>query len=254
MKKILISLLVLVLSSFLMNAQNVITGKVVDKDGIPIPGARVTVKDGMASALSEFDGSYRLETDERVKYIQVDYVGYNSRSVMVFSPVCDVTLQKANIWNREPEKLNFVVSLQSAFPESFEQPSFGLMVSCVKNFGGYLKAMGGFMPGQSASSGDTNMTLRSPLTVVTGGFIQRLGCALHLTFGGGFMKRDVTLTTSTPSGSTTEVLDAYTFSGETIEVGALILLGNFSINAGTMLSVSSKELYMIGNFGLGVCF
>lgn len=254
MKKILISLLVLVLSSFLMNAQNVITGKVVDKDGIPIPGARVTVKDGMASALSEFDGSYRLETDERVKYIQVDYVGYNSRSVMVFSPVCDVTLQKTNTWNREPEKLNFVVSLQSAFPESFEQPSFGLMVGCVKHFGGYLKAMGGFMPGQSASSGDTNTILRSPLTAVTGGLILRLGCALHLTAGGGYIKRDVTLTVSTPSGNVTTALDNYSYSGGAAEVGLLMNLGNFSINAGTMLTLSSKDLYMIGNFGLGVCF
>lgn len=254
MKKILISLLVLVLSSFLMNAQNVITGKVVDKDGIPIPGARVTVKGGTASTLSEFDGSYRLEADERVKHVLVDYVGYNSRAVMVTSPVCDVTLQKANILNRVPDKVNVLVSLQSAFPESLEQPSFGLMLGWVKNFGGYMKAMGGFMPGESVSSGDIKMTLKSPMTAFTGGFIMRLGCALHLTAGGGYMKRDVRLITSAPSGITTDVLEPYSYSGGTAEVGLMMILGNFSLNAGTMLSVSSKELYMIGNFGLGVCF
>lgn len=254
MKKIFICMVLLVTSSFLMNAQNVITGKVVDKDGIPVPGARVTVKGGTASTLSEFDGSYRLEADERVKHVLVDYVGYNSRAVMVTSPVCDVTLQKANIWNRVPDKVNVLVSLQSAFPESFEQPSFGLMLGCVKHLGGYLKAMGGFMPGESASSEDTKMTLKSPLTAFTGGFILRLGCALHLTAGGGFMKRDVRLITSAPSGITTDVLEPYSYSGGTAEVGLMMILGNFSLNAGTMVSLSSPDLYMIGNFGFGVSF
>ena len=88
----------------------------------------------------------------------------------------------------------------------------------------------------------------------TGGLILRLGCALHLTAGGGYIKRDVTLTVSTPSGNVTTALDNYSYSGGAAEVGLLMNLGNFSINAGTMLTLSSKDLYMIGNFGLGVCF
>lgn len=250
MKKIFTCMVILVASSFLMNAQNVIAGKVVDKDGVPVPGARVTVKGGTASTLSEFDGSYRLETDERVKHVLVDYVGYNSRAVMVTGPVCDVTLQKANIWNRDPDKVNVLVSLQSAFPESLEQPSFGLMLGWVKNVGGYLKAMGGFMPGESVSSGDIKMTLKSPMTAFTGGFIMRLGCALHLTAGGGYMKRDVRLITSAPSGITTEVLKSQSYSGVTAEFGLMLLLGNFSLNAG----LSSSDAYLIGNFGIGVSF
>ena len=43
-----------------VQAQTVIRGKIVDKKGVPVPGAKVSVKGGVESTLSEFDGSYYL--------------------------------------------------------------------------------------------------------------------------------------------------------------------------------------------------
>ena len=68
------------------------------------------------------------------------------------------------------------------------------------------------------------------------------------------MKRDVRLITSAPSGITTDVLEPYSYSGGTAEVGLMMILGNFSLNAGTMVSLSSPDPYIIGNFGFGVSF
>ena len=55
-----------------ISAQNVVRGRVVDKDGLPIPGARVSVKGGTESVLSDFDGSYRMIVEGEVEKLIVD--------------------------------------------------------------------------------------------------------------------------------------------------------------------------------------
>lgn len=258
MRKTFIYAVLLVLFVIDSEAQNHVRGKIVDKNGIPIPGARVSVKNGPQTTLSEFDGSYSLDVDKASKKIIVDYVGYNSKSAKVSDHNIDITLKKANIWNRIPSKLNWIVSVQSAFPEKFEQPSFGLMVGCVKHFGGYIKAMGGFMPGQTASSADVEMTLKSPLHTITGGFLIRLGSALHLNLGGGYSKRSVTLKTIElkKDGSETRIslLEEYSYSAAALDCGLTLVLGRFNLNAGTILPLGTSHTNFIGNFGFGVNF
>lgn len=253
MKKILISLAMLMIFAAFSNAQNVITGKILDKNGIPIPGARISVKGGNESTLSEFDGSYRLVSEEPLKKISVDYVGYNSQSVKVQKSVHDIFMQKSNIWNRVPSKVNWIVSVQSAFPESLEQPSFGLMAGCVKKFGFYVKAMGGFLPGETATSNSVSMTLKSPANMATAGIICRLGSALHLTVGGGYAERKISLSIDNSNGRVTEDLTQYSYSAPAVDCGILLILGHLNINVGTIVPISDTHCF-IGNFGVGFNF
>lgn len=257
MKKILLFLLALILGSFSLFSQNVIRGRVLDEKGLPIPGARVSVKDGTESVLSDFDGAYSLETVTAVSKITVDYVGFNSRTVKVQPGLTDVTLQKMNLWNKVPSKLSWMVSLQTAFPESFEQPSLGLMVGCVKKFGGYVKAAFGVFPGQETSTETHALKLDSPLNLVTAGLIVRLGSALHLTAGGGFASREVSLYVDdlgTSDLDSRDVLNQYSYSGAAIDCGLMLVLGRLNINAGTIVPLSAPDMCFIGNFGVGINF
>ena len=240
-----------------MNAQNIIRGKITDKNGLPIPGAKVSVTGDTGTALSEFDGTFHLITDSPVKRVLVDYVGYNSKSVKASDNELDITMTKTNVWNRKPSKPIWLVSIQSAFPENLEQPSFGIMLGCVKYFGGYVKVLEGFMPGETCSRDNLTMTLKSPFFSVTGGFLVRLGSALHFNLGGGYARRRVTLATETTldtEKNSQTLLEKYSYSGAAIDCGLTLLLGRVNLSAGAIFPVGVLPSRFIGNFGVGVNF
>ena len=243
-----------------VQAQTVIRGKIVDKKGVPVPGAKVSVKGGVESTLSEFDGSYYLIDGDDSKRVAVDYVGYNPRKVKISGNNIDIVMTKSNLWNRVPSKMNWLVSLQSTFPENFEQPSFGLMLGCVRKFGGYIKATGGFLPGQTVETDEVKANLKTPLTTATGGVIIRLGSAMHLTFGGGYAARKAVLTVEHEGIKTPTDLSEYSYSTAAVDMGIMLILGHININAGTIfpldraLSEGHMRMFQIGNFGIGFNF
>ena len=253
MKKIFVCLVFSALCIINAQAQMVLRGKIIDKDGLPVPGAKVSAKGGTESTLSEFDGNYCLIVGDNTKKVTVDYVGYNSRTVKVSDNNLDIVMIKSNIWNHIPSKINWLVSVQSAFPESFEQPSFGLMLGCVRKLGGYIRVTGGFLPGQTMDTGSVKATLKTPLTTVTGGAIIRLGCALHLTVGGGYAARKALLTVEKDGISTATNLSEYSYSTAAADIGIMLVLGHFNINAGTIIPVTDGPCF-IGNFGVGFNF
>ena len=133
-KKIILFFAVFVFTASSVSAQNVVRGRVVDKDGLPIPGARVTVKGGTESVLSEFDGSFRIPTESAKKKLIIDYVGYNSKTISA-DRADKVILRPTTFWNDMIVMANVGV---------FPQLSYGLMVGCVRKFGGYVKCRSDF--------------------------------------------------------------------------------------------------------------
>ena len=71
MKKASIIIFMLWVSAFYASAQNVVTGTVTDRDGNPIPGAKVVVAGGTESVITELDGTFRLESQTPVRKIEV---------------------------------------------------------------------------------------------------------------------------------------------------------------------------------------
>jgi iron complex outermembrane receptor protein len=79
MKKILI-ILVMILSYITINAQNKITGKIIDNiTGEPIPGAIVYIPELKTGTIADIKGVYKIENLPKVKVIiQVSFLGYKS--------------------------------------------------------------------------------------------------------------------------------------------------------------------------------
>lgn len=96
MNKLLLALLLTVTFTFDLSAQDndsVITGKVIDVNGDPIPGVNIFVQNTSTGTISEFDGNYTLSIPADARIIVFSYIGFlkveepiNNRSII------DVTL------------------------------------------------------------------------------------------------------------------------------------------------------------------
>ncbi len=76
-------ILSLVLSTFVY-AQNKITGKVTDSEtGEPLIGASVLTKETAKGAATDIDGNYSLEVSDEVKTLVVSYTGYTNQEVLI---------------------------------------------------------------------------------------------------------------------------------------------------------------------------
>lgn len=83
MKKLLLLGFFLLLGSLYLSAQNTVSGTVTDKKGNPIPGAKVEIKGGTESTITELDGTFTLETKIPAQKVKVYYVGMQSKEQKV---------------------------------------------------------------------------------------------------------------------------------------------------------------------------
>lgn len=244
---------VLILSIACLSAQNVITGTVTDSEGNPVPGAKVTVVNGTESAITELDGTFRIETKFPAKEIMVYYVGMQTVKMAVKKDMT-VKLTKTNWWNKIPDSYSWFVSLQGVFPESgMKKPAFGVMAGRVKNIGWYLK---GVYNGNAATDGTykeqywTTGEYKKSYYAFTGGVIVRLNCALHAYGGVGYSDRSVGWQVA--NGEYLKHPE-YDYSGFTIDYGLMLRLNRIVVNAG-LVSCACDGLKFAGNIGVGVSF
>jgi TonB-linked SusC/RagA family outer membrane protein len=74
--------------------QFTVNGKVVDQEGIPIPGVSVIVKGTSVGVATDFDGNYSIETNEG-DVLQFSYLGYSTKEVTIDGNTnVDVVLQE----------------------------------------------------------------------------------------------------------------------------------------------------------------
>jgi outer membrane receptor protein involved in Fe transport len=95
-------------------AQNTISGIVTDSNNQPIPGANIKIVGETAGAITDFDGSFTLQSSAKPPYsISVTSVGYVAQKVTVSSNNQKVTVRLVD----EETKLNEIVVSASRTPE-----------------------------------------------------------------------------------------------------------------------------------------
>ena len=139
MKKLLLLGFFLLLGSLYLSAQNTVSGTVTDKKGNPIPGAKVEIKGGTESTITELDGTFTLETKIPAQKVKVYYVGMQSKEQKV-KPNMLIKMSDSNWWREKPDKYQWLIGAQTALPDCEDiKPSFGLMLGRVKKIGWYVK-------------------------------------------------------------------------------------------------------------------
>ena len=82
-------------SSPALYAQNadVITGTVIDENGLPLIGAGVLSSDGKSGVITDLDGKYSISVSSSDKFLSFSYIGYATQKIVIDGrKVIDVTL------------------------------------------------------------------------------------------------------------------------------------------------------------------
>ena len=77
-----IYVIALFLGIYMVNAQQTITGKVQDQDGIDLPGASIVVDGTNNATTTDFDGNFTISANNGEKLI-ISFVGYNAAEIVV---------------------------------------------------------------------------------------------------------------------------------------------------------------------------
>lgn len=93
MKLIKLTMLLFILSTVTVLGQKSIKGKVIDSEGIPIPGVNVIIKGLKTGTVTDFDGSYKLSNVKPTTTLVFSFIGYQNKEVKVLDKqVINVTL------------------------------------------------------------------------------------------------------------------------------------------------------------------
>ncbi len=78
-----VTLLILFFSAGVTLAQQTISGKVVDENGEPLIGATIAVEGTTIGSVSDLDGNYALEVPAGALFINISYLGYETRTMNI---------------------------------------------------------------------------------------------------------------------------------------------------------------------------
>lgn len=240
------------LGSISLSAQHVISGTVTDKKGNPIPGVKIEVPGSGESTISGLDGTFSLETEHSVRKVKAVYAGMQSKTQTV-KPSMLIRMGQTNWWNREPQKAQWFINAQAAFPESRTSgAAFGLMFGKVKELGWYVKGVYGGMPSTDCEYQNywTSGKDKSGFYAATAGVVVRLRSALHFYGGVGYAQRKIAWELT--DGCYAKHPD-YSYSGVAVDYGLMLKIGRFNISGGTLMSLAD-ECNFIGNVGIGINF
>ncbi len=114
-----ITLVIMIFLSSITTAQTTISGKVVDNNNQPIPGANIALEEGAVGTVTDFDGLFTLTVEKTPPFtIVVSSVGFKSTTMSIASSLSNLTITL-----KEGTELDEVIISASRTPERiFESP------------------------------------------------------------------------------------------------------------------------------------
>ncbi|MEC8832022.1 MAG: carboxypeptidase-like regulatory domain-containing protein, partial [Bacteroidota bacterium] len=81
MKKSIVAFLLAFTVSIISYSQVTFSGKVLDENNVPLPGASVVVKGSSNGVATDFDGNFEIELPKGDEILVVSYIGYISQDL-----------------------------------------------------------------------------------------------------------------------------------------------------------------------------
>jgi TonB-dependent starch-binding outer membrane protein SusC len=95
-KKIIVLLIGMLFSSAFINAQTVVTGKVLDESNLPISSANIQIKETKGGTFTNESGAFSITVPSGGKTFTVSSVGYQTKEVAINGAVINVILKVLN--------------------------------------------------------------------------------------------------------------------------------------------------------------
>jgi opacity protein-like surface antigen len=253
MKKLLMLSVALATLSMPAMAQNAITGTVTDTKGAPMPGAKVQIKGTNESVLTNMDGTFSIVTNKKNPKLRAEYAGWDATTKTGKDGMV-IKMGKSSWLHFKPEKSQFFVGVNAAFPESnLKYASPGIMLGVVKNIGFYLKGQfNGTVSDDKYRNGWFNGNDKRKYWSASGGLIARIYGPIYLYGGCGYEERKIYW--ELMDGCYVEN-DYDSYDGVMVEGGAMLRFGCFYVQGGIQLNAKEIDSKLRkGNFGLGIYF
>jgi TonB-dependent starch-binding outer membrane protein SusC len=176
-------------ASAAMQQQKTISGKVIDQEGMPLPGVSVVVQGTTIGVVTDVDGNYTLEVPDDARVLVFSFVGMKRQQVNIGNQTnIDITLEAETIGLEEviaigyasQKKANIVGSVTSVSGDKIESiPSADVTNAISGRLPGSVVIQGSGEPGQNSATilvrGRTtlgnrndNPSITAPLVVVDG--------------------------------------------------------------------------------------
>jgi TonB-linked SusC/RagA family outer membrane protein len=76
-----------------LNQQKTINGKVVDENGLPLPGASIIEQGTINGVVTDFDGNFSIKVENHNSIIEISYIGYSTKFVKASEDFSKIKLQ-----------------------------------------------------------------------------------------------------------------------------------------------------------------
>ena len=151
-----IFLLIFLYSNHIFSQSILVTGKVVDEDGIPLPGVSVIIQDTNIGASTSFEGNYALKANNKNEVIQFSYIGFETQFITISDQSQIDVILKENLESLEEvqvvafqkQKKNSVIgSINTINPSELKIPSTNLTNSLAGRMAGMISYQTSGEPG-----------------------------------------------------------------------------------------------------------
>lgn len=165
-------------------APALITGTIVDVDGIPLIGANVIIETKNTGTVTDIDGKFELEVAPEDRFLLISYIGYESQRIELTGEDTELNIVLLEATSELEEivvvgygyqpKASVIGAISSTSVENIQSPSRDLTTSLSGNIGGVIGLARDGQPGSDANEfwirgiSTFNAGSRKPLILVDG--------------------------------------------------------------------------------------
>ena len=151
-----LTIILLLLSNIIYSQSILVTGKVVDKQGQPLPGVSILLKDSTTGTSTSFEGNYALKVNTKQDVLQFSYIGFDTQDVVVGDQSqIDIILEEnlesldeVQVVAFQKQKKNSVIgSINTINPSELKIPSSNLTNSLAGRMAGMISYQTSGEPG-----------------------------------------------------------------------------------------------------------
>ena len=150
-------LLFIILFSNIIYAQSIlVTGKVVDKQGQPLPGVTIQIEGTSSGTSTTFEGNYALKANDKNDVLKFSYIGFESQNIIISDQsIVNIIMQEnlesldeVQVVAFQKQKKNSVIgSINTINPSELKIPSSNLTNSLAGRMAGMISYQTSGEPG-----------------------------------------------------------------------------------------------------------
>ena len=150
-------LLFIILFSNIIYAQSIlVTGKVVDKQGQPLPGVTIQIEGTTSGTSTTFEGNYALKANDKNDVLKFSYIGFESQNITISDQsIVNIIMQEnlesldeVQVVAFQKQKKNSVIgSINTINPSELKIPSSNLTNSLAGRMAGMISYQTSGEPG-----------------------------------------------------------------------------------------------------------